>query len=326
MPRTRPLRFRNNLYHDRSTGRWHARKMVNGNVRQLAFPSQRLAIAWLEQRVAEKYGIGIGNAGPTVGDLLDRFIEQRRELGRSPNTLEYYGNRRRKLDEGLGDALADQVDQAAIDEWAALRGSKVGAGTVKKELAMLKAAYRSANVPRAWQIPPLSHATKRRRVYAVEQVRAFWHALEPDFRSAVGLSLFAGIRAAEVWRASAEWVHGRELHVELRKTGDSNRTWIVDTLAEVLPVTGLLAPHGLEPTRRAIQRAAKVVGIDVSGPGHFRHHCATYATDLGFSRDAVKLVLGHRFGDVTSQYIHSQQLTAKRTLLEAVEAHVIGGE
>ena len=67
------------------------------------------------------------------------------------------------------------------------------------------------------------------------------------------------------------------------------------------------------------------MGIDPTykGPGAFRGHCSTYATDLGFSRDDVKLVIGHQYGDATDRYIHSQQIEKKKKVLEAVEKLVL---
>jgi integrase len=158
-------------------------------------------------------------------------------------------------------------------------------------------------------------------VHPPATVRALWRVLDDESKVAVGLGLLAGLRASETFAADASWVHGDELHVPVRKTGEWNRTWLVETLRDILPATGPLVTASRNQVGHRLRKAAAKIGIDPPniGPGAFRHHCASYAADAGYSTEQIRLVLSHQTGTMTDRYIHSQSIKTKREILTTVE-------
>jgi hypothetical protein len=323
--RSRPLHYRNNIAHDR--GRYYVRKMIGGRVVQRAFPTKRAATMFVEHLVLEAAGVYLAEFVPTLTEATDEYVRELKRLDRSPHTVAYYGLRRKPLDAALGATPLDRITQAAINEYVEARQTEVGNGTINKEITALKTIFTAAGINQRWRLKKLSHRPKRKRVHPPAVVRGLWDRLSTPTRCAVGLCLFAGFRAEEVLRAHASWVHGEEIDCEMEKSGgDTNRTWLVKTMRDILPKRGNLVTVSKNVIRHELEDLSIELKIDppYRGPGSFRGHCSTYAADLGFARDEIKLVLGHQFGDVTDRYIHSQQIAKKRKLLEAVEKHVFG--
>lgn len=327
MPRTRPLRFKKNLAYDQETKRWYARKVVHGRPMQRSWRTKTAALQWLDHLELLAAGVPLPDSYPTLPAAWDAFLAHRRMLGVSPATIEYYEDRRKPLEGAAGHLQLNQITQREIDAYVQWRQSqKIGNGTILKDLKALASVYRHAEAEIKWRIPALRHSPKRRQVQPVEAVRALWGALPARAKPAMGLCLLAGIRAAEAYRATSDWVHGRELHVENRKNQDTNRTWIVDTLHEVLPAEGPLVAERPSKIEGLLRYYSHQVELErpYTGPGAFRHHCATYIIDLGYTTDDVRLILGHTHGGVTDRYLHSQQIARKREILEALERYVFG--
>ena len=318
------MRYKNNIAKD--GGRYHVRKMVCGRIVQRTFPTRRSAVMYLEHVVLEAAGVHLADLPRTLTEALDEYVARRVLLGRSAATLEYYATHRKAIEAAFGGVHLDRISQRTLEDYIAARRQEVGNGTVNKELMLLRSVYRHHDMKPPWRIELLTHTPKRRRVHPPEVVRAIWPRLSRPTQCAVGLCLFAAFRAAEVQRATAAWVHGNEIDCEIEKSGgDQNRTWLVGTLRDILPKRGKLVTKRKPQIEWELLSLSRELGIDppYRGPGAFRHHCSTYAIDLGYPRDHVKLVLGHRFGDVTDRYLHSQQIEKKRRTLEAVESLVI---
>jgi integrase len=320
------MNYKNNIAHD--GGRYHVRKKLNGKIIKRAFPTKRSAMMFLEYIVLDAAGVLLDGPPLTLSEAIDEYIAECERIGRSANTLHYYRAKRMALDAEFGNRLIGKILQRHIDAFIDQRRTEVCNGTVNKEVAFLKTIYHHCDVRPLWRAKPLSHRVKRKRVHPPSDVAGLWHTLTSPARCAVGLCLLTGMRAEEVWRADASWVHGDEIDTEIEKSGgETNRTWLVKTLRDILPKRGPLVTVAQGVIRHEIKRNSKMLKIDppFGGPGVFRHHCATYATDLGIPRDHVKLVLGHQFGDVTDRYLHSQEIEKKRQVLEAVERHVFDG-
>jgi integrase len=326
-PRERPLRYSKNIAHDKVTGRYHVLKKIGGRQIKRAFPTRRAAIAFLEHLSLRAAGVAGAEIEPTVEEAFGQYEAELKRLGRSRHTIRYYQLRRKPLTIVLGKYQLSRVTQAMVNDYIDMRSHEVGNGTINKELTALRTIYTAANIAPAWRLKALTHRPKRKRVHQVETVQKLWSRLSRPTRCAVGLCLFAGFRAEEVWRAEASWVHGDEIDCEIEKSGgETNRTWLVKTLRDILPKTGKLVRKSESAIRYELEAASKALGIipPYLGPGAFRGHCSTYATELGYSREECKLVLGHQFGDVTDRYIHSQQIEKKKKVLEAVEKYVLG--
>jgi integrase len=300
--------------------------MIHGRIHKGTFPTRRAAILFLEKIALEGRGIYSGTT-PELAEAIDAYIEECRQAGRSNNTLRYYEAKRRNLEHVLGGSL-NRITQHDIDSYIRIRQrAGISNGTVNKELHFLKSVYTFAQVDPPWRHRALSHRSKRKRVYPPEVVRELLQRLPESSLRAVSLCLFVGMRAEEVWRADTSWIHDNEIEVAMQKSGgDTNRTWLVESVRKLLPADGKLIEGPWHATAHEIRRTSAELGFapPIYGPGIFRHHCSTYGIELGFPRDQVKLVLGHQFGDVTDRYIHSQQITKKREVLEAVEGYVLG--
>jgi integrase len=320
------MMYHSNIEYDRRRGRYRVRKMVNGRIHKGTFPTKRAAILFLEKIVLEGRGIHMAPM-PELTDAIEAHVEDCRLAGRSESTLRYYEMKRVPLERELAGPL-NHINQGHIDAYVkARRDDGVTNGTINKEIAFLRAVYKFHETDPPWRLRALSHRSKRKRVLPPEVVREILQNVPEPVLCAVGLCLFAGMRAEEVWRADASWVHGDEIDVAMHKSGgDTNRTWLVETLRNVLPKKGpLVARHKWSVTYEMTKVSEKLdIEPRLYGPGIFRHCCATYATELGFPRDNIKLVLGHQFGDVTDRYLHSQQIAKKRAILEAVERYILG--
>jgi len=328
MARKRLLHYKKNIAYDKVTGRHYVLKKINGRQIKRSFPTKRSAIMFLEHLELRAAGVQLSEIVPTVHEAFEQYEVELQRLGRSQHTIQYYQKRRKRLVAMLGKYQLTSVTQQMVNDFIDMRATEVGNGTINKEITALRTVYTAANIAPAWRVKALTHRPKRKRVHPVETVRALWERLSKPTKCAVGLCLFAGFRAEEVWRADASWIHGSEIDCEIEKSGgETNRTWLVETLREILPKSGKLVRKSEPAIRYELEKLSKDLKITPPylGPGAFRGHCSTYATDLGFSREECKLVLGHQFGDVTDRYIHSQQIEKKKKLLEAVEKYVLGG-
>lgn len=319
--------YKSCIEYDRAHGRYRVRKVVGGRVRKGTFPTRRAAVLFLEQLSLEQHGILLGQGAASVAEGIDSYLRECRLAGRSPLTISYYEIRRKALESGFGQTPLYLISQAGMDAYVEARSNEVSTNTVAKEIAFLRSVYKHLGIAPLWRSRVLTERPSRRRVYPVELVRNLVSAASEPVFCAVGLCLFAGMRAAEAWRAEAGWVRDDLIEIQVLKAGgDVNVTYLVPALRERLPRAGPLVTANEAAVRYELEKLSKKVGISppVLGPGIFRHHCATYAAELGFTREDRKLVLGHRFGDVTDRYVHSQEIGRKRKVLEAVAGYVLG--
>lgn len=338
--------YRDGLAWDADVLAWRCRRQVRGRIHKASFRARSgahaqvaaakvRALDWLGMMDRLAAGLPVESAAPTLTEAWASYLRRLQVLERSELTATYYARMRAALEGGLGAqtplGLIDQVDVEGYvatrrrpgvdDDGRPRRG--VGPGTVTKELRALETVYRHVKVRPKWSLPPLSHHPKERQVRTPAEVARLWLELEPEVLPAVGLCLLAGLRASEAYAATSEWLRREEgeLLVRLRKTGGWNRTALVGMLAEVLPGEGPLVTLGEGQVRAALARGCRRAGLSpaYAGVGAFRHHCGTWAHELGHSREEVGLVLGHSRPGATGRYLHSQAVVAKRRVLEAVE-------
>jgi len=259
----------------------------------------------------------------TLHDAAKRYLESRRQRARSSDTIAYYAKHFRQLEAILdGSTPLCKISDRDLLVYAEDRANDAGPATINKEVADLLRLCKAEKVqPPHWE--PMSAQVKARWVRPPEEVARLWVLLEGPTQVAVGLCLFAGMRASEAMAATVSWCQWRlrELRIPVRKTGTLNRTALVDTLAELLPREGRLVQASENQVCHALRQASAKAGIEpeYSGPGAFRHHCATWAHELGYTSDQVALVLAHRQQGVTARYLHAQAVSLKREILEAVE-------
>jgi integrase len=298
--------------------------MTNGRVTQRQFPTRRAAVLFLEHLALTRAGVPYSSPAPMLSEAADAYQQRLHRLERSDATVRYYEGRIQAIIDVIGDAPLDRITQRDIDYFVTQRRKYAAATTVNKELSALHTIYKHAGVAPEWNGEPLSAQPGRRVVRPPDVVRKLWAELTGPAKVAVALCLFAGLRRSEAFAADASWVQGSELRVVVRKTAEHNRTHLVKTLRAILPKRGRLVAATEGQVCRAIATASKRAGIKppYTGPGVFRHHCASYAADAGYSPEQIRLVLAHQTGTVTDRYIHSQSIKLKRKILEAVEKTV----
>jgi integrase len=214
------------------------------------------------------------------------------------------------------------ITQRDVDDLAAKLGEGRNGSTVNKVLAELGRLYRHVGATPRFKLERVSAQPKTRWVLPASRVAVLWRHLDGNpAQVAVGLCLLAGLRASEAAAATADWVQGDELHVRVRKTGTANRTAIVPTLGAILPKEGKLVQASENEVCQALRTASRLAGITpaYTGPGAFRHHCATWAHEAGYTQEQVALLLAHKRPGVTGRYLHAQAIGLKREILLRVE-------
>lgn len=333
--------YRRNLWHDVEHQTWRCRIERGGRTYKRSFryrshsrvemaTAEAHARAWCRMVEAAAAGLEAGVMPVQLDTAIAGYLDRLRLLRRSEATIDYYTRHLEPMQAHLvaGVTLA-MIDQRAVDAYVRWRlaGDKehaaVGAGSVNKELRALRTIYAHAELVPRWKMPALSHHPRERMVRTPEEVARFWALLDSDARAAVGLCLLAGLRASEALAGTAAWLRREqgEIYVPLRKTGGWNRTALVPLLAEVLPAAGPLVRRTKSALAAVLRRASVAAGLDppYTGPGAMRHHCATWAHELGYTRDQIALVLGHGRPGATGRYLHTQAVGLKREILTAVE-------
>ncbi len=119
-------------------------------------------------------------------------------------------------------------------------------------------------------------------------------------------------------------MHGKDLWIPFAKTGESLKTYLVPTLAEILPIEGKLVTKHKYAVSSELKRRSIKLGIDpgCQGPGIFRHHCGTYLAECGVSPDVIKLVLAHRVGGSRDRYLQGNPVGLKKEALVKVEPYI----
>jgi len=333
MPTNPRLKFKRGLAHDPVTGMWHVRQTVDGHTLQKAFYSKLAANRWRDHRALTAVGVPDDDAtAPTLAEARDAYLDRLALLNRRDTTAQYYRAKLTTLVAGLGDRRLDRITQRHIEAYVAARtAAGQSGGTVNKELGALITLYKHTGVRQRWHLPALSHTPAERIVYNPDRIRALWDALDPETRLAVGLCLFLGLRAEEAYKVTRGMVDGDELRLpsDITKTSSGNRTWICPTLAALIPdgpadrplitLTRGQIRHRLEP-------ASAAAGCDpaITGIGHMRHHCTTWADECGWTEREIQQVTRHTTGSVTKRYTHSHSIRLKKRILSDVESYFLG--
>jgi integrase len=277
--------------------------------------------------------LALGKKAPTpkatVAELADQFLRSRLAGQCRPSTYEWYEERINIIADHWGERQIDTVTRGEFKTW--LEGSSTGNAARAATARAARALWRYA----LQQDPPMVNqvvtegltfkagangAEGSMKVLSVAQCRQILTKIEPAYRSAVALMLFAGIRPEEVagdGKAALLWesVNTKEkilrIPGEISKTG---QTRILEGLPEAL--WAWLSPRKPEQsvavaTRRTTSEHAKAAaGFKIWPQDCLRHTFATYAVALLNEPGRVSLWLGHN-GNPTMLYRHYRGLASK---------------
>ncbi len=190
--------YKNNLGRDPETKRWHVRKVVSGRVVHRSFSQKQTAERFLSHLELMSAGVRQVDLAPTVEEAIDLFVTSRRRLGRSENTLDYYSKAFKAIRLRFGDRPLDSITQREIDEFVDGLLKTLGQSTINKRMKDLKRLYRYTRTELPWRFEAHTASPRERWVRPPADVAGLWIKVKPATRCAVGLSLLAGLRAAEV--------------------------------------------------------------------------------------------------------------------------------
>lgn len=262
----------------------------------------------------------------TLDAALGDFVKARKDLGRSPATIEVYLAKAGNLVRIIGsDTPLSEVDARAVDRFTATRLTElvsyrsgprpVSRHTIAKELNVLRGclnlAHRSGLYDRqASSVLPVGWSTgyKPRETFLTrEQAAALLYHLEPERAAHLAFILATGARRIEAERAvraDVDLVAGR---VRLRgsKTDDADRVVpVVEVTRYLLEVALRDAPGGEQgPMFRVWHRGSYIRDIAVAceragvprvSPNDLRRSLATWLIHGGVSTYLVSKILGHK--------------------------------
>jgi len=326
MARNTRLTFKNNIAHDKVTGRYHVRVMVRGRVVQRAFPTRRAAVMFHEALVldaaAQAYGLHTDVGPRTLEDAIEEYITDRRLYGLSEVTLSDYNNIAKRVYGHLGKSFPIHLRKRDINEYILLRQAD-GAGNrrILRELKMLRTMLKNTVGPEVvtWAIPALVLENIDHSIPTDEEIGTVYSSAREDVQTAILLALLTGMRAGDVFRASPRWRTDNLLAVEMSKRhGLVNVLPIIPTLKTRLDT--LSSPLYVTSSKDAVKMALQRGEGTWSGVGHLRRVCATWASQAGFSEEDIGLVLGDAGATVARRhYIDDEGIKRKRRVLKAVE-------
>lgn len=277
--------------------------------------------------------LAIGKTAPTpettVAKVCDLFL--RAKLGEKcrPSTLRWYEERISVVEAGLGDRMIDSVTRGEFKAW--LEGTSDGHAARAATARAARALWRFA----LQQDPPLVNqvvteglefaaspngAEGSKKFLSVAQCKALLKNLEPAYRDAVVLMLFAGIRPEEIAGDGKEWLRWEHVQTKerlIRIPGEISKTGQTRVL-EGLPdaVWSWLRPgkdkDPIAPTTRRtiIIHCRDATGLTAWPQDCLRHSFATYAVAATSNPGQVSLWLGHN-GSPTMLYRHYRGLATK---------------
>jgi len=290
-----------------------------------------LAPVGLTLEQAARLALGKKAATPkiTVAEVADLFLRSRLAGKCRPSTYEWYEERINIVADHWGERQIDTVTRGEFKTW--LEGSSTGNAARAATARAARALWRYALL----QDPPLVNQVVTEglafkagangsegslKVLSVAQCRQILTKIEPAYRSAVALMLFAGIRPEEVagdgkppllWEGVKIDEKIVRISGELSKTG---KTRVLENLPDAL--WAWLSPRAAHQsvavaTRRTTSEHAKAAaGFKVWPQDCLRHTFATYAIALLNDSGRVSMWLGHN-GNPTMLHTFYRGLASK---------------
>jgi len=277
--------------------------------------------------------LALGKKAPTpktiVAEVADLFLRSRLAGQCRPSTFEWYEERINLIADHWGERLIDSITRGEFKSW--IEGSSTGNAAKAATARAARALWRYA----LHQDPPLVNqvvteglvfkagangAEGSTKVLSVAQCRQIMTKIEPAYRSAVALMLFAGIRPEEVMgdgKAALLWEHVNTAEQIVRIPGEISKTGqtrilegLPDALWAWLTPRGPADSVGVATRRTTVEHAKTAANFKLWPQDCLRHTFATYAVALLNEPGRVSLWLGHN-GSPTMLYRHYRGLASK---------------
>lgn len=287
------------------------------------------ALAWARQQDLEADRQGLPTAhkglrGMTVADVVVRYRDEVVPLKRGADRETVMLNA--FLRHALAKAALSDISTGMVSAYCAERLKRVKAGTVNRELDMLRHAFEVAR--RSWDVPlvhnafgavtrPKAAAPRERRLEPGERERLHTACLKcrnPLIRYLVELAVETGMRRGEILRAGwADVCFERHtLHIPITKNGYSRTIplsgaamMLLRTLREQLGSTSqCVLPITEDMAKMAWKRLVKRAGLVNLRFHDLRHEAISRFFEKGLNVPEVALISGHRDLRMLFRYTH----------------------
>ena len=296
--------------------------------------SKKLAQLILSDRRSQvARGMFLGKRGAdsvTFGRLAEDYLKNARVTGRSPERA-MYAIKPLMLFFGAN-TLASQIKRADVNDYRDARLSEVKAGTVFRELTVLRALFNRA-VERGLLIAnPASRVRMprlrgRQRLLSEEELEALLQACKSSkagyLFNAVKLCLLTGLRKSEL--LALRWsdidLKERRLVVE---HGKGNKRRVIPLCAEAAELLRSLSRDSefvindrgrqIKSIRRSFNYAVKQAGLSDVVFHDLRHQFASMLSASGADPFSIRLLLGHSDLKTSMIYIHVDDMRLRNAV------------
>lgn len=306
-------------------------------------PTKAAATAWARgvEATLDAGGAVAQTAATTVAAMIKRYREMREESGREvlDTSNEWYILRR--LEDGLGEKVAERLDTADLVAWCQLR-MREGAGpsTINMDISKLGTVLRHAGSIMGLRLPdvlgmarPTLHhlrligggGKRQRRPTADELARIFaycrgheaesqvWPVMEDIIRIAVVL----GLRRGEIFRVrwddldeARRMLLVRDRKDPRKKQGNDQWVPLIGDSLEIIKrqprVDGnpRIFPHHPQTVSKYFREACVELSIPDLHFHDMRHEAASVLEELGWPDRMKALVTGHKSRANMDRYIN----------------------
>jgi len=221
----------------------------------------------------------------------------------------------RHLEPFFGHLRHDQITRNHCRAFMAYRLKVVKAGTVARELSVLKAAVRYChpNSPAQFEVPPAGRPRDRRLTR--DEFKRLLDACDiPHVKLFIVLTLSTGARRSAILELTWDRVDMAQRRVDLRRDAEYGKGRAVvpmtilarDALAEAFDIrqsTHVIEYAGrpVSTVKRGFARAASRAGLKGVTPHVLRHTAASWMAEAGVPMSEIAAYLGHKDSRITER-------------------------
>lgn len=288
----------------------------------------------LRQRHRSSFGVARDPEDIPWSEMVTRMLDLKRGNGDCPRTIERAADCFKSVERHMEIGMVSDWSGAKLEEFKRLRlASGVAAGTVNKELEVVRATLRKARrwglmAPSAEDLEDVNRVKdpkKPKYVFSDPGVEHLLASVNAFWRIAVLLGVRAGLRRSEVLHLLWDDVdfEQRVIHVVDRPNAHTKNRKNRDVPLDgelIEPLAGWKVSHpgaarvmpwanetyeGKKAFSRAFSRIRKRLGFPKAAHFHsLRHTFATNLAKAGVSQLKIGELLGHSETSVTDDYTH----------------------
>jgi len=330
MPRTK--NHRDGIYErkDRPGEFWGSWKDAKGRRRRRrlnahTFQQAKMLLEAERSRADKTRTLGYSEPSKdSLASMLDRYQRHQKATLTPQSYDRTVGIIQKQLKPAFGAMRLADIRRADIEQYITDRSGEVSAGTVTKELNVLKHLLGKAV---EWELIPYNPTARvkgprvpagRVRYLQPTELRAVLAACPAWLRGIVGLAAFTAMRRGEI--LSIRWLHvdieGKRLMLPQTKNGDGRIVYLNQLAAEV--IKGQWSPNVKATDRvfpiadnctadnisKGFAAVCRRVGIEDFHFHDLRHTAASWLRMQGADIHTVATVLGHRDLRMAARYQH----------------------